>query len=115
MPKALLAAAALFAFSACIDNRLEPLPLQIGIQASRVTAAPGDTINFLVSTQGGSLIGVEIDFADGSADSFLTSGARTAIITFKHAFQATGVFQVDAKVTDAEAGSKNASIQVTVN
>ena len=89
--------------------------MQIGIEASRLTAAPGDTINFLVTTQGGSLIGVEIDFADGSTDSFATSGARTAHITFRHPFLTTGTFQVDAKVTDASAGSKNATIQVLVN
>ena len=110
-----LCIAAVAALTACLDNRLEPLPLQIGIQASRLTAAPGDTINFLVSAQGGSLIGVEMDYADGSTDSFATSGARTATITFRHAYLTTGTFQVDAKVTDGDAGSKNATIQVTVN
>ena len=102
------------AVTACL-SAAEPLPLDIGLQASRVTAAPGDTINFLVSAQGGNLIGVEMDYGDGSADSFVTSGARTAHITFKHAFNAVGAFLVDAKVTDSDGSSKNASIQVNVN
>lgn len=113
--RAALCLAAVVALTACLDNALEPLPLTIGIEASRLTAAPGDTINFLVSAQGGSLIGVEMDFADGSTDSFATSGARTARITFKHAYLATGTFQVDAKVTDVNAGAKSATIQVMVN
>jgi len=100
---------------ACGDYSLDPLPLQIGLEASKVTAAPGDTINFLVSAQGGYLSGVDIDFADGSTDRFGTSGARTAHVTFKHAYLTAGTFQVQATVTDANAGVKDATIQILVN
>ena len=112
--RALYVAAAV-AVTACLDSTLDPLPLDIGLQANRLTATTGDTINFLVTAQGGSLIGVEMDFADGNTDSYVAFGARTAHITFKHVYLSTGTFLVDAKVTDASAGSKNASIQVTVN
>jgi len=109
-----VAAAVVVVAASCIDP-VDPLPLDIGLDASRTSAATGDTINFLVTTQGTSLLGVEIDFADGSTDSFTTSGARTAHITFRHAFSVTGSFLVQATVTDVQAGTKSASISVNVN
>jgi hypothetical protein len=113
MPR--LIAFALLAVAACGDYKLEPLPLQIGLEASRLTSAPGDTINFLAIAQGGSLLNVTIDFGDGTNDLFSTGGARTARITFKHAFDSTGTFQVEATVIDAAAGAKTATIQVAIN
>src|SRR5262245_39024441 len=74
----LIVALAFAAVAACDTSPLEPLPFQVGIEASRATAAPGDTINFLVTAQGGSLIGVITNYGDDSTDSFGTSGARTA-------------------------------------
>jgi len=94
---------------------LEPLPFEVGLEASRVTATPGDTVSFLVTAQGGNLLGVNIDFADGSNDQFGTAGARSARITFKHAYLTKGTFQIQATVTDALAGPKNATVQVIVN
>jgi hypothetical protein len=110
-----LFAAILFAAAGCADPTLPPLPLEIGLQVSRTTTVPGDTLNFLVTTQGGSLIDVAIEFADGSSDNFAAGGARTARITFRHAYIVTGTFQVKAVVQDALAGLKEATIQVVVN
>ena len=96
-------------------KELEPLPFEVGLEASRVTATPGDTISFVVTAQGGNLLGANIDFADGSTDQYGTSGARSARIAFKHAYLTKGTFQVQATVTDALAGPKNATVQVIVN
>lgn len=99
---------------ACGDGSLEPLPLSITLEASRTTAAPGETIDFVASAQGGSLLGVSIDYGDDTGDQFATGGARTARITFSHAFSGAGVYQVRATVTDATAGSENAGVQITI-
>jgi hypothetical protein len=99
---------------ACRPETLQPLPLQIAVEASRATPAPGDTINFLVTAQGGSLIGVEIDFGDASVDQFGTSGARTARVTFRHAYLMAGNYEVQATITDALAGRKTANMMVRV-
>jgi PKD repeat protein len=101
-------------FSACSES-LAPLPLEIGVQASRTVAAPGDSIDFVVTAQGGQLVGIAIAFGDGSEDLFGTGGARTAKVTFRHAYSARGTYQVQATVTDALAGPKDASIEVRVN
>jgi hypothetical protein len=100
---------------ACGTYSLEPLPLSVGVEANRLTAVPGDTITFTVSAEGGTLFGVDIDFADGSSDTRVTSGARTARVTFKHAYLTTGDFQVLASATDAGQGTKSATIQILVN
>jgi hypothetical protein len=107
-------AAFLLGVAACDTSPLDPLPLEIGIEASRTIAAPGDTITFVVSAQGGSLVGVAMAFGDNSGDQFATGGARTAEVTFRHAYSAVGVYEARATVTDALAGDKSASVEVRV-
>jgi hypothetical protein len=99
---------------ACGDATLEPLPLDVTVEASRATAAPGQSIEFVVNAQGGDLLGLHMDYGDGSAEQFGTGGARTARVTFRHAYSAVGVYQARATVTDAVAGTKDASVEVRV-
>lgn len=99
---------------ACLET-LEPLPLETTIQASRAVVVIGDTIDFLVTAQGGQLVGIEIVYGDVARDLFVTNGARTASVTFRHAFTTPGVYQVRATTTDALAGTKDASVDVRVN
>jgi PKD repeat protein len=100
--------------AACGDGSLDPLPLDITLGASRTTAAPGDVIEFVVNAQGGSLVGVVIDYGDDSDDQFGTGGARTARVPFSHAFSVAGVYQVRATVTDATAGNQTAEVEITI-
>jgi len=101
--------------AACAQDTLDPLPFQVTVEASRTTAAPGDTVNFLVTTQGGSLIGVVMDYGDAATDLYGTSGARTAKVSFRHAFTTRGTFTVRATVTDAQpVGEKAATIDVRI-
>lgn len=106
---------ALAILGACSTESLAPLPLGIVIEASRITAAPGDSISFQVTARGGQLIGIITAYGDGTEDRFGTGGARTARVTFQHAFSAPGTYQVQATVTDALAGQKDASVEVRVN
>ena len=99
---------------ACSAETLAPLPLAIGIEASPVIAGPGESIRFEVTAQGGQLIGITTAWGDGTEDQFPTSGARTARVTFHHAFPTPGTYQVRATVTDALAGEKEASIEIRV-
>jgi len=56
-----------------------------------------------------------MDYADTSAgDQYGTSGARTAQVTFHHAFGAAGTYVVTVTVTDGLAGEKKASVTVRV-
>ena len=107
--------AILIGFAACTPATLEPNPLDVGIEVNRTTAAMGDTLSFVVSAQGGALVGVEIDYGDNVLDQYGTSGARTARVTFKHAYSQPGTYTVKAVATDAAAGQKQATIEVRVN
>lgn len=99
----------------CASETLEPLPFQVTVEASRATAAPGDTVGFVVVTQGGSLIGVQMDYGDTMVDLFATAGARTARVSFRHAFVDRGTFTVRATVTDAlPPNEKSATIEIRV-
>ncbi|HEU4994907.1 MAG TPA: hypothetical protein VFT29_08805 [Gemmatimonadaceae bacterium] len=100
---------------ACGDATLDPLPLDISMEASTTSPTVGDTVNFLVRAQGGSLLGVDISFGDGSVDQYATGGARTARVTFKHVYLTVGTVQVLATVTDAVAGPRDVLLQLAVN
>src|SRR5688572_8358883 len=110
----LLRSLVLVGLVACGDGGLDPLPLSIAIEASRVTAAPGESIDFVVTASGGSLVGITINYGDNGSDQFGTGGARTARVTFSHAFAAAGVYQVRAIVTDAVAGDKDAEVEIRI-
>jgi hypothetical protein len=106
---------ALVAFCAgCGDISLDPLPFEVAIEASSATVAVGESVNFLVITQGGRLLGVDTDYGDGRTDQYGMGGARTARVSFSHAFEAAGAYDVRATVTDAVAGQKDASVTITV-
>jgi hypothetical protein len=110
----ILLAAILMGVAACADASITPLPLQISVQASKTTVAAGESIDLIVTAQGGNLFGVEVDYGDTSLDQYGTSGARTAQVTFRHAFTTRGTYDVKATVTDAVAGQKQTTIRITV-
>jgi hypothetical protein len=111
---ALAALAAVAAAAACGDNRLDPLPFQVSAAASSMSPSLGDTVNFVVTAQGGQLVGMTVDYGDNGTDTFGTGGARTARVTFRHPYSARGTFQFRATVTDALAGQLDATVDVTV-
>jgi hypothetical protein len=114
MRRMVLALVLLVGLVACGDGSLDPLPLEITVQASRATAAPGDAIAFVVTAQGGSLVGVAIDYGDSNTDLYGVGGARTARVTFDHAYEAVGTYHVLARVADAIAGEREATVEIRV-
>lgn len=92
----------------------EPRPFEATIEASRTTAAIGETVDFAVNAQGRQLLGVTIDYDDGVIEQAVFHSSTTAHRVFEHAFTATGTYQVRATVVDAIAGSKDASIEVRI-
>jgi len=106
---------AIASLSACGESTLAPLPLQITVATNRTTAAPGDTVYFVATVQGGQLLGLDADYGDNAVDQFGTSGARTGKITFRHAYAARGTFTTKITVTDATLGTASASVEIRVN
>ncbi len=110
-----LLAGAIAIVVACGQTTLEPLPLDISLQASRTTAAAGDTIAFVATVQGGSLLGLDADYGDSTTDQFAAGGARTGKVTFLHAYRVRGTYTTTITVTDATASRKSSTIQIRVN
>ena len=110
-----LALCALASAGACEATQLAPLPLTVSVEASRTTAAPQDSISFVIRAAGGTLLLLELDYGDTALDRFSPSGARTASVTFRHAYAARGAYTVTATVTDVQAGQKRATVDVRVN
>lgn len=112
-PTAVLLLASVFA--ACDSGTLDPLPLDVSVQANPATTVAGDSISFVIIAQGGSLVGVEADYGNGDSDLYGTGGARTARVTFRYAYPSPGTYTVRVTVTDAIAGAKEATTEVVVN
>lgn len=99
----------------CGTKGLEPLALDIGVTANKTTVATGETVSLVVTAQGGGLVAIGINYGDNSFEQFGTGGARTARVTFSHAYSAVGNYQVRATVTDVEAGEKSATVDIVVH
>ena len=110
-----LAVPFLLTIAACSTATVENPPFTVGIDASRVTAGPGDSISFVVTAQGSNLVGLQVDYGDTIVDQYQTGGARTARVTFRHAYAARGTYTTVVTATDATAGQKQASVEIHVN
>ena len=100
--------------AACAQDPLEPLPLQVTLQAQPTTAAVGDSIRFDITAQGGTLFGVTVDYGDETTQALPAGGARTARAVYRHAYTRSGVYVVTATVVDAVQGEKSATASVQI-
>jgi hypothetical protein len=100
--------------SGCAINAVEPLPLAITINADKLTTVPADSITFDIRAQGGNLLGISVEWGDGTSYVQPTSGARTVRSRVRHAYEHSGVYQVSAAVDDAAGGRKLAALDVTI-
>jgi hypothetical protein len=116
MLKAHILAAAVLVSAACIEGGgvTEPLPLAITITASDTTAAAGDSIRFEVNAQGGTLLGVAVEWGDGVTDSTDARAARTLRVRYRKAYELPGEYAIAATAEDAFQGHKTASLNVTI-
>ena len=91
--------------SAC-QISTKPLPFQVSMTLSKTAGAPGDTIGVMVTAQGGRILNIQCDFADGDPLAFPTGGARTAQALFPHVYNTAGNYTVTVTVTDGNEGDK---------
>lgn len=103
------------ALTGCGQSTAPAEPLVVTVQASAATISVGDTLSVVVNATGNNLVGVFIEYGDAEADQYAMSGATSARVTFKHAFETAGTFTIRAVVTDAIAGDKEATVAVAVH
>ncbi len=87
----------------------------VSLTANTLLADPGDTLTLTVDAAGSSLVGVVMDFGDGTVEQYATGGATSAHVNFRHAWSAGGTFPVRAEVTDAYSGEKTATLDVVIS
>ena len=99
---------------ACSSYGAEPLALDVRIAADKLDTVSGDSISFEFNAQGGRLEALRIDWGDGTALDESALSARTMLKRVKHAYGATGTFEVKATIHDSFAGQKTSSLSVRI-
>jgi len=90
-------------------------PLRITLSAEPASPRAGQEARLSYDAIGSMLVGVIVDFGDGTADTVDTFGAQTASGYFLHTYQAPGTFTVIGSVYDNLQGpaSSELTLQVT--
>lgn len=78
------------------------------------TTALSDSLPVTYDVRGRSLLGMVVDYGDGSLDSLFFSGAQSAGGRVAHKYQEPGDYVVSGKVQDAVEGSIMAEFPVTI-
>src|SRR5688572_17599488 len=99
---------------ACSSYGSEPLPLAITIQADKLETAPGDSVSFQFTAQGGRLELLRVTWGDGSTFEESALSARTMTRRVKYAYSAAGMYEVTAYINDAFAGQKTATQSIRI-
>lgn len=102
------------ATAACRPPTSSSIQIAVLLEAYPTVAQLGDTVTFIVNVAANNVSGVVINFGDSSADQFSVSGAPTARVTFKHAYDTTGTYLARATVSDAVVGDRNVTQLITV-
>lgn len=112
--KALYAAMLILGIAGCTKS-VEPLALTITAQATPTSAAPGDSITVVTNVQGNAVVGVAVDFGDGTVFETAFGGVRTGKVTYRHAYAATGTFTITATVHDAAEDQRSTTMTVQID
>lgn len=101
---------------ACSDVTFEGGgPLSITLSADQTAPTAGGTVTFSYDAVGSILVGIILDYGDGTADSVAASGAQTAVGHLAHTYEAAGTFTAEATVLDNLQGSATAQVQIQVS
>jgi hypothetical protein len=98
----------------CLGSTVEPLALQITVNAP-ATAAVGDTVRFATEMQGNDLVGVVAEYGDDSTDALALGFSRTARTTFSHVYTTAGTFTTTFTVFQADSAQKAATATIEVH
>lgn len=95
-------ATALAAGLACSTiTEIPDRPLRITLTAEPRSALVGQEIGFRFEAQGRFLLGVVVEYGDGTQDSLATFGATTATSNLRHAYSVAGRFLVSARADES--------------
>lgn len=91
-----------------------PQPLALEFTASLESTNVGQTVVFSFAATGGWLIGLTLDYGDGTTESVAGLGSHALNGTRPHAWEAPGSYRVRAKLDDGTLGSLTKEVTVEV-
>ena len=106
----------LVACAACGPPSLEPLDLNLTLEASPTTVTVGQEVTFTIDARGSQLLGLRMSYGDGpeSFDYLGISGARTARWSNLHAYEEPGTYIATGRVDEiGDTMSRQVTITVT--
>jgi hypothetical protein len=106
----------LVACAACGPSALEPIDLDLTLEATPTTVAVGQEVTFTIDVRGTQLLGLRMSYGDGpeSFDYLGIAGARTARWSNTHAYEEPGTYVATARADElGDTMSRQVSITVT--
>jgi hypothetical protein len=104
----------LLASIGCSAYETEPLPLEVTVRADKLETVPGDSVSFELTGQGGTLTHFFVVWGDGTTVEAPTFNARTATVRLRHAYSASGLYDMKATLHDQAAGSKTSGVTIRI-
>lgn len=98
----------------CFDELEGPYPTEITLSVASPDGAVGEAFAFRYEVRGTSLSRVEVDYGDGSEDSWNLGGAVTGTRNFEHAFGEAGTYVVVARLEELAGGEATDEVTVQV-
>ena len=91
-----------------------PQPLALEFTASLESTNVGQAVGFSFSATGGWLIGLTLDYGDGTTESVPGLGSHALTGAREHAWEVPGSYRVRAKLDDGSLGSLTEEVTIQV-
>ncbi len=91
-----------------------PQPLALEFTASLESTTVGQSVAFSFSATGGWLIGLTLDYGDGTTESVPGHGSHALNGTREHAWEVAGSYRVRASLEDGTLGSLTDEVTIEV-
>lgn len=110
------AGVALLTLAACLDGGLVSLggPLSFSLSVNQATVQQGRAHVFRMEAKGQQLLGLVIEYGDGSSDSIPTFNAQSASHDQAHIYSEPGEYLIRARAEEASGRVARDSLTVTV-
>lgn len=98
----------------CSDSSFE-VGSELSIELSVPATAPlSDSVDIEYEARGRSLLGMIVEYGDGTADSVSFVGSQSAGGRVRHKYDAAGDYRISGTVQDGIEGSESAEADVTI-
>ena len=98
---------------ACADSTAPPA-FAINATVDKATTTPGDSVSFVIRATGDNLVGLHVEFGDGTGLDRQLFGAQSMTATQRHAYSAVGEYTMTAAVIAASGEIRETMVGVQI-